>query len=93
MVAKCANPECEARFLYFGVGQLFVTYDHETRKAPARDSKTHPKFFWLCEDCSLHMALHFDIDGSPLVLPRTVPDWDDDFPVAIGSQMSESRAG
>ena len=91
MIAKCANPKCEARFLYFGVGRLFVTHKCAKHKPTSEDPVMYPKLFWLCKNCSLHMTLQFDIDGSPVILRKGLPDWENDFPLGMISQANEAN--
>jgi hypothetical protein len=47
MLDKCATPDCNRRFKYFGVGLLFVA--PPKKKA---HSNSGPEFFWLCERCA-----------------------------------------
>ncbi|HEX6805038.1 MAG TPA: hypothetical protein VF133_15260 [Terriglobales bacterium] len=68
MVAKCANPGCEAPFRYFHTGKLFrldkqcgyerrhLLGDELDMKKPIR----HIEFFWLCDECARNMTLTFD---------------------------------
>jgi hypothetical protein len=47
MVAKCANPECGAPFLYLRQGKLFAI------PRPALSVRaTRLEYFWLCGNCS-----------------------------------------
>ena len=79
MVGKCANPECDARFLYFREGQLFVTYRTSTDTSEESSAVTYPTFFWLCGYCSTRMTLAFDSEGTPIMQHKRVPDCKDHF--------------
>ena len=43
MVARCANPECNGRFTYFGTGELLV------KTSPVTGQQ---ELFWLCQRCA-----------------------------------------
>lgn len=90
MVAKCGNPGCEARFLYFGRGQLFVTYRHVDHASSGEESLTYPEFFWLCENCAPRMTLQFDLDGAPMILHRNPAQCDDSYALSMHSQFSQA---
>jgi hypothetical protein len=57
MVAKCLNPDCEARFQYLRGGKLFrlEVCDHGVGK-DVRDRGT--EYFWLCESCAARMTVN-----------------------------------
>lgn len=65
MVSQCANPGCEARFMYFGEGKLVVV-----RRPAASLAEATVEFFWLCGDCAAHLNLEVPPDGMPVVVPR-----------------------
>ena len=67
MIQKCANPECDAEFLYVSRGRLF-SFELRHPIAPCRDvppaicerKPSHAAIhFWLCENCSSTLSLHF----------------------------------
>lgn len=54
MVSQCANPGCQAPFLYFREGRLFAV--------PRRNSAS-TEYFWLCGACAQEVELKFaDLD-------------------------------
>jgi hypothetical protein len=82
MLAKCANPACAAKFLYFHEGKLFLFEpepDASMRGPPADPdyvgrSRT-PQYFWLCSSCCSAMTLQPDGDhGVTVVRKPGVPD-------------------
>lgn len=91
MLSKCANPECDAKFLYFHEGHLFVTHGRAKQNPTTGDPAIHPRFFWLCENCSLHMTVQFDVEGMPIIRSRAMTDWEH-FSMSAGSQMQEEEA-
>lgn len=65
MISKCANPLCDARFLYLHEGKLF-RFERECQDAGEVLLGIDPKllkpssrveFFWLCGKCSAWMTL------------------------------------
>jgi len=67
MIHKCANPECDVEFRYVSRGRLF-SFELRHPTAPGRDVPTavcerkpsHATIhFWLCENCSSKLSLHF----------------------------------
>jgi len=72
MVSKCANPKCQAPFLYWHAGKLFR---FEARNLPATKVRIDLRppqgveFFWLCEDCMQEFTLASD----PVHGARVVP--------------------
>jgi len=61
MLRQCANPSCAQRFRYGDEGELFV---FEGRNA--RPERT----FWLCGVCALHLAVIWEEDGEPNLVPH-----------------------
>jgi hypothetical protein len=47
MVAKCANPDCSAPFLYLREGKLFAI-----PRPGASVRATRVEYFWLCGNCA-----------------------------------------
>ena len=72
MVSKCANPACNAPFLYFHEGKLFRRensaglHGANGSKKPVR----RVELFWLCSDCAEKMTLAFEQGVGVLVRPR-----------------------
>jgi hypothetical protein len=91
MVAKCVNPECDARFLYFREGQLFVTYRNSTETSGESCAAMYPRFFWLCEYCSTRMTLKIDSEGTPIVRRKSLTDCEHHSVPAM-SELYEPKA-
>ena len=66
MLSKCANPECNATFLYFHRGKLFrlETESGQDRRRTMGSAALKPlrrvEFFWLCQECAGNMTLAYD---------------------------------
>jgi len=56
MVAKCANPQCDARFHYLGEGQLYCF-------EPRRGQDGVAEYFWMCDECATEHGLDLREDG------------------------------
>ena len=58
MTAKCANPDCNARFVYFRTGKIFLVpcRDVQSNSNPG-SPKREMEYFWLCGDCCRTMRL------------------------------------
>jgi hypothetical protein len=79
MLHKCANPACSVPFRSLREGKLFLaemlpsdltSFDGSRRKLRRREH------FWLCDACSTHFTLRFDINLGMLTVPlseRTMP--------------------
>jgi len=65
MVSQCANPACEAQFLYFGEGQLITI-----RRCAHSPKEPTVEFFWLCGACCMRMSLEVGSDGNMNLVPR-----------------------
>jgi hypothetical protein len=65
MVSQCANPKCEAQFLYLGKGQLFAL-----RREKHLHELSRLEFFWLCSDCAPEFKLEVTSNGALNVVPR-----------------------
>ncbi len=63
MLSKCANPECNNRFLYFRGGKL-VPIDlsglAQDADRPAVTRTARQELFWLCPECSDTVTLVVD---------------------------------
>jgi hypothetical protein len=68
MVSQCANPACEAQFLYFGEGQLITVRRYEDSSA-----RSAVEFFWLCGDCVTSMRMEIGSSGNMNLVPRHPP--------------------
>jgi hypothetical protein len=53
-VAKCANPQCSAKFHRLGEGKLFV------RPLQKAKNRSVQKAAWLCNACAEEYELRFD---------------------------------
>jgi hypothetical protein len=67
MLSKCANPACDAHFLYLHEGKLFRTELEKEGNVAMIDSAMSSRkpvrrieYFWLCGACSEDMTLVFD---------------------------------
>ena len=49
-VSNCANPECNAEFLYLHDGELFVIELADKKVA----------YYWLCPSCATNLRVVFD---------------------------------
>jgi hypothetical protein len=63
MVSQCANPECEAKFLYFRDGQVVAV-------EPRENSPKSVELFWLCKDCVQRMRMIIGPNGNMDLVPR-----------------------
>jgi hypothetical protein len=82
MLRKCANPACTVPFRSLREGKLFLAetfplgpdlaLDGHRKKPPRREH------FWLCEACSAHFTLRFDIVQGMMTVPLSLerkPRW------------------
>ncbi len=76
MLAKCANPACNALFLYLRDGKLYQMEVAEQQGRPeqenleeARKPLRRVEFFWLCSGCAQQMTLAYDRQRGLIVLP------------------------
>ena len=90
MVRKCGNPDCEARFLYFGRGQLFVARRRADHDSDLQELAIIPEFFWICENCGSRMTLKFDLDGAPMMVDKDPVEHDDYYPVSANAESQEA---
>lgn len=58
-VAECANPECNARFERFGLGQLFV-FPIDDPLGWALPEHAKQKVVWLCSTCCQQMHVRLN---------------------------------
>ena len=73
MLRKCANPACTVPFRSLREGKLFIAeapqnvpdslFDGLRKKTPRREH------FWLCQACSNHFTLRFDVDQGMMTVP------------------------
>lgn len=57
MVSKCANPECNTKFTYFGTGELLVK---------TGSVSGHQELFWLCQRCTTEWTIPDDLVPLPV---------------------------
>jgi len=57
MVAKCLNPDCEARFQYLRGGKLF-RLDFRDYAVGKDVRHCGAEYFWLCESCAARMTVN-----------------------------------
>lgn len=81
MIQKCANPECDTEFRYASRGRLF-SFEIRHPAAPCRDvplticerKPSHATIhFWLCENCSSKLSLHFTREAGVSVTAISEP--------------------
>jgi hypothetical protein len=60
VVRFCANPGCDAEFLYLHEGELVIFHP------PNQDAK----YFWLCAVCCQYLQVELDASGEAKVIPR-----------------------
>lgn len=79
MLAKCANPACNAPFLYLRDGKLYqmevaVQHGRPEQEIPEEARKTlrRVEFFWLCSSCAQQMTLAYDRQRGLVVLPARI---------------------
>lgn len=79
MLAKCANPACNAPFLYLRDGRLYQMEVEAERTAPEQDTAGEERkparrleFFWLCTPCSQEMTLAYNRGQGVVVVPTRV---------------------
>jgi hypothetical protein len=82
MLRKCANPTCIVPFRSLREGKLFLAEaplgEQDTALDKARKKTPKREHFWLCQSCSAHFTLHFDIDRGMMTVPlgrHSDPDW------------------
>ena len=57
-VSNCANPECNAEFLYLHKGELFVIELPDKGVA----------YYWLCPTCAMYLRVVFDpVEGAKVI--------------------------
>jgi len=73
MLRKCANPACTVPFRSLREGKLFLAEtpppDLELAVDGHRQKPPRREHFWLCEACSAHFTLRFDIDQGMMTVP------------------------
>ena len=68
MLAKCANPACDATFRYLYEGRLFQV---ERRGGKGISPSGHNvEHYWLCAACAPQFDLAKDGDGRVSVVPH-----------------------
>ncbi|MBZ5629005.1 MAG: hypothetical protein LAO06_09075 [Acidobacteriia bacterium] len=72
MLAKCANPSCNAKFKYLREGRLFEfnIVDGARYTTIPSSAGTGRERFWLCEQCSRVLTLQCTTDGDIVRVPR-----------------------
>ena len=57
-VSNCANPDCDAEFLYLHEGELFVIELPDKNVA----------YYWLCPSCATNLRVVFDpVEGARVI--------------------------
>jgi len=83
MLSKCANPVCQATFLYLHEGELFrweTSSGSPGNSATDLSSAVDPdmgvkktrriEYFWLCGNCAPSMTLIFKGEEGVIVQPK-----------------------
>lgn len=85
MLAKCANPECGARFRYLNEGTVYLAeWPNEGDTCELSDSDGlvnhrvgRREMFWLCSTCNRQLTLIADGDRAIVALRDEVRENDD----------------
>lgn len=79
MLAKCANPACNAPFLYLREGRLYqmeVAVERPQAEQANGGEERRPlrrlEFFWLCSSCAREMTLAYHQGRGLSVVPTRV---------------------
>ncbi len=77
MLAKCANPACNAPFRRLSEGKLFLVEsecaEKETPLDPFRGKPPrHVEYFWLCAECAPLITLSFNAKTGVMTVPIPV---------------------
>ena len=79
MLAKCANPACNAPFLYVRDGKLYqmeIAAERGVAEQEATGNERKParrvEFFWLCTRCAQEMTLAYNRGQGVVVVPNHV---------------------
>lgn len=74
MIATCSNPACNAPFLYFRSGKIFMLEaNHVDPKSTTDPPKHRIEFFWLCGECAPGMDLMRTTDGEVTICQSPRP--------------------
>ena len=73
VVAKCANPDCPAPFLYLREGRLFVM-SSSSRHSRELGRENGVRYAWLCHDCGTTLAVEFEAGKGLRVVPLESSD-------------------
>ena len=74
MIATCSNPACNAPFLYFRSGKIFMLEaNHVDPKSTTDPPKRRTEFFWLCGECAPGMDLMRTTDGEVTICQSPRP--------------------
>jgi len=58
MLSKCANPECNEKFLYLDQGKVFRLWPNPRLHASAEQhERLLSERFWLCAECARTMTI------------------------------------
>jgi hypothetical protein len=64
VLRKCANPVCYVPFRYLHQGKLLEVEiqfrERRCGKGTSSSGKRYVERYWLCDQCVVHVALHFD---------------------------------
>ncbi len=68
MLSKCANPNCDARFLHLREGKLFRMHPGLQLVGQKRPLQ-RIEYFWLCSRCAATMTLASDGNSGVVIVP------------------------
>jgi len=64
-IAKCANPDCDAKFRRLGVGKLYLQASHSPEN---RTGERVQKAAWVCERCALRFTVRYNDETRSFIL-------------------------
>lgn len=70
MIAKCANPVCDADFRYLHEGKLFLL---EISRNSRHEGTQRREYFWLCDQCSATMKVVINQSGEVAIAGPLAP--------------------
>jgi hypothetical protein len=72
MLAKCANPDCDAPFRYLREGRLFrMDVGGGPQLVSEKKPPFHIEYFWLCSRCADRMTLRHEPGKGVIAIPLT----------------------
>ena len=91
MIATCSNPACNAPFLYFRSGKIFMFEASDVDPKSTTDPpKRRIEFFWLCGECAPGMDLMRTTNGEVTICQSPRPSGS---PVALRIAFAREVTG